>query len=232
MARVRVVITGASRGIGLEFARQYAARGDQVEAAARTPDAAVGLAAVAARYPALVRVHACDVASDASVRAFADALGGESVDVLINNAGVMGKLTSLEALDFDDVLRTFNINAVGALRVTCALLPHLRRGRTRKIVHISSGMGSIADDTTGGAYAYRLSKAALNMAARNIAVDLRTEGFVSVVINPGWVKTDMGGDHAPTRVEDSVAAMVRLIDGLTTAQSGSFLDRRGGIYPW
>jgi NAD(P)-dependent dehydrogenase (short-subunit alcohol dehydrogenase family) len=229
---MRVVITGANRGIGLEFARRHLERGDVVEAAVRDPARAGDLKKLADASSGKLRIHPCDVGADASVRAFASGLGGEAVDVLINNAGVMGKMQGLEALEFDALLRTIDVNAVGALRVVSALLPLLRKGHGRKIAHITSGMGSIGDNTSGGAYGYRMSKAALNMASRSIAVDLRGEKIISVVINPGWVKTDMGGSGAPTPVEESVRAMMRLVDGLTLEQSGSFLDYRGHTWPW
>lgn len=224
---MRFVITGANRGIGLELARQIAARGDFVEAGAREPEAAAELRAIAAREPARVRVHTCDVASDTSVRAFASAVGEVAVDVLINNAGVKGKRQALEDLDLEDAIRAIDTNALGAVRVTRALLPSLRRGAGRRVAHISSGLGSISDNTTGDAYAYRMSKAALNMASKSMAVDLRGEGIISVVLNPGWVKTDMGGPSAPTPVEESVRRMLGIIDALTLEQSGSFIDYRG-----
>jgi NAD(P)-dependent dehydrogenase (short-subunit alcohol dehydrogenase family) len=224
---MRFVITGANRGIGLELARQIAARGDFVEAGVREPEAAEELGALAAREAARVRVHTCDVASDTSVRAFAAAVGDVAVDVLINNAGVKGKRQPLAELDFEDAIRTIDTNALGAVRVTRALLPNLFRGEGKRVAHISSGLGSIADNTTGDAYAYRMSKAALNMASRSMAVDLRGEGIISVVLNPGWVKTDMGGPSAPTEVEESVRRMLGIIDGLTIEQSGSFIDYRG-----
>jgi NAD(P)-dependent dehydrogenase (short-subunit alcohol dehydrogenase family) len=229
---MRVVVTGANRGIGLEFARQYAARGDEVEAGARDPGRATGLHALAAQHPGRVRVHALDVTDDASVRGFATALGDRGVDVLINNAGVMGRMLGIDDLDFDDLLHTYAVNAVGPLRVTQALLPHLRRGTGKRIAHLTSGMASIGDNTSGGAYAYRMSKVALNMASRCLAIELRDEGIVSAVFNPGWVRTDMGGPGAPTAVEDSVARLVARIDALTLADSGKFLDHRGREWPW
>lgn len=229
---MRIVITGASRGIGLEFARRYLERGDHVEAVVRSPASADALYALGAAAGGRLRVHGCDVTSDQAARALAAALGEGGVDILINNAGVMGKMQALEALDFQDILRTIDANALGPLRVTAALLPHLRRGAGRKVAHVTSGMGSIGDNTSGGAYGYRMSKAALNMACRSMAIDLRREGITAVVINPGWVKTDMGGPGAPTPVEESVRLMMGLIDGLSPAQSGAFLDYRGHTWPW
>lgn len=227
---MRWVITGANRGIGLEFVRQLAARGDAVDATTRSPRDGDELGALASRFD--VRVHACDVTNDASVRAFAEALGDATVDVLVNNAGVMGKMTSLEDVDLSDAVHVYDANALGPIRVTRALLPHLNRGKTRRVVHITSGMGSIADNSSGGAYAYRMSKAALNMANKSMSVDLRDRRFTCVVLNPGWVQTDMGGTHAPTSVTDSVRMMLERIDALSPDQSGQFLNYKGGTYPY
>jgi NAD(P)-dependent dehydrogenase (short-subunit alcohol dehydrogenase family) len=230
---MRAVVTGANRGIGLEFVRQLAGRGDSVEAAARDPDGAAALQNVARASGGRVRVHACDVGDDGSVRGLAAAIGDAPVDLLINNAGVYGgNHQSLGDLDIDDAIATFNTNALGALRVTFALLPAIRAGEGRKIVHLTSGMGSIADNTSGGFYAYRMSKAALNMASMSLARDLSREKIVSVVINPGWVKTDMGGAGASTPVNESVQKMLAIIDAITPESSGHFLNWRGGEYPW
>ena len=116
--------------------------------------------------------------------------------------------------------------------MSVALLPHGRRGRGKKIVHITSGMGSIGDNGSGGAYAYRMSKVALNMMSKSLAVDLRGEGIISVVINPGWVQTDMGGPRATITVEESVKNILTRIDETTLEHSGEFLNWKGNRYPW
>lgn len=230
---MHVVVTGASRGIGLEFVRQYLARGDTVVAACREPARAAELASLCDAAGPRARVLACDVASDAGVAAFAAALGDVPVDLLVNNAGVGGGWESLDKVTTDVALDTYNVNALGPLRVTRALLPHLARSAAPRVAHVTSGMGSIGDNGSGGAYAYRMSKAALNMASRNLAIELRPRKVVSVVINPGWVATDMGGANAPTPVRDSVAAMVARFDALTLADSGKFLDwKRPEGFPW
>ncbi|MEO7093419.1 MAG: SDR family oxidoreductase [Polyangiales bacterium] len=231
---MRFVITGANRGIGLELTRQLVARGDAVEAGARSPEAASELMQLgkSPRGASLLRVHALDVASDRSARDFAQSIGDRAVDVLINNAGILGKMQSLEELDLDDVVNTFRVDALGALAVTRALLPSLRKGDTRKLVHISTGMASISDNTSGGAFGYRMAKAALNIASKSMAVNLRGERFISVVMNPGWVQTEMGGSGAPTPVRDSATGILSVIDKLTLDQSGNFLDFRGGTLAW
>lgn len=230
---MRIVVTGANRGIGLEFVRQYLARGDDVVAACRDPRRAEALSALVAASQPRARAAACDVASDASVSAFASSLGDATVDVLVNNAGVGGGWESLDGVTTEVALDTYNVNALGPVRVTRALLPHLARSSAPRVAHISSGMGSIGDNGSGGAYAYRMSKAALNMAARSLAVDLRPRRVISVAINPGWVRTDMGGGNAPVDVRDSVAAMIARFDALTLDDSGRFLDwKRPEGFPW
>jgi NAD(P)-dependent dehydrogenase (short-subunit alcohol dehydrogenase family) len=229
---MRVAITGANRGIGLELCRQLVARGDTVEAAVRRPDQAAELRALGDR----VRVHRVDVTESASVAALAAAIT-EPLDLVINDAGTYGgprqSLSQLaDDLALDDVLATYNVNAAGALRVSVALLPHLRRGAGKKLVHITSGMGSIADNTSGGYYAYRMSKAALNMMSKTLAVDLRDDGIISVVINPGWVQTDMGGANAPTPVADSVRGILARVAEVTLEDTGAFLNWKGNRYPW
>ena len=225
---MRIVITGANRGIGLELVRQCLARADTVIATARNPGDAAALGALAS--PSLT-VLACDVGNDASVRAFAAKVTGP-VDALINNAGVMGSMTSLQDIDFEDVQKTYAINALGPLRVTGALLPNLRLSQVKKVLHVTSGMGSIGDNASGGAYGYRMSKAALNMGVRSMATDLKAEGILVAVINPGWVKTDMGGQGAQIDVATSAAGILTQLETLSAKNSGEFLDFQGKRWPW
>ena len=213
---MRIVVTGANRGMGLELVRQLRDRGDEVEACARRPDAPALRALAGDR----VRLHALDVTDATSVGALAAALGDAAIDIVWNVAATYSA-DGLPALAGDlalaEVAAMYEVNAIGALRVSLALLPHLRRGTARKLVHISSDMASIGDNDRGGAYAYRMSKAALNMMSRSLAADLRGERIVSVVINPGWVKTDLGGPRAPGVPEDSArGALALLLEPFTT----------------
>jgi NAD(P)-dependent dehydrogenase (short-subunit alcohol dehydrogenase family) len=226
---MRFVVTGANRGIGLEFVKQLTARGEQVDATVRDLGDAAELQALGSSGVRL-SVHRLDVADDESVDAFATQLPEGPVDVLINNAGVSG-LKGGEPIDPADILRVVNVNAVGTLRVTRALLPRLREGKGKRIVNLTSVLGSIAE-SNGGRYAYRMSKAALNMATKLLAEDLRAEGFRTVALHPGWVQTRMGGTAAPVPPEQSVAGMLRIIDGLTAEQSGHTFDFQGRAIPW
>jgi NAD(P)-dependent dehydrogenase (short-subunit alcohol dehydrogenase family) len=166
------------------------------------------------------------------VKSAGAALGDVVVDVLVNNAGTMGQMAPFQEFDLADAIHTFDVNALGALRVTRALMPRLLAGKTRKVVSISSGMGSIGETADGGSYGYRMSKAALNMGMKTLSVDMRHEKLIVAVMNPGWVKTDMGGKGAPTTVEESASRMIGRIAELTIADSGTFLDFRGGTLPW
>ena len=159
-------------------------------------------------------------------------MAGEPIDVLINNAGVGVRSKPFESMDFDEMTDFFNVNTVGPLRVTRALLPGLRAGADKKIINIPSRMGSIADNSSGGAYSYRASKAALNMVTRSLALDLAPGGFVCLVLHPGWVQTRMGGSGAPVMPEDSISGMIRVIDGASLVSSGEFFDFTGASVPW
>jgi NAD(P)-dependent dehydrogenase (short-subunit alcohol dehydrogenase family) len=236
---MRYVISGASRGLGLEFVRQLLARGDTVEAGVRNPAEARQLTSLAREAGARLRIHPLDVANTASVRAFAATLGDGPIDVLINCAGLGGKWDPLPELDFDDLGRTMEVNAVGAMRLYSALLSAVLKGPTRKIVQMASRMATMSGNTpegyfgfVGGAYPYRMSKAAVNTGMRTMAVDFREQGLIAVLLNPGWVSTDLGGKTAPIRPEESVQGMIRVIDGLTLASSGSFIDYQGKECPW
>ena len=229
---MRIVVTGANRGLGLGLATAYAGRGDDVWATAREPGGARELQALAKQFAGRVHVHALDVRDDAQVSAFAAALGDAGVDVLINNAGIAGKWsTSLQTFDAEEALRCFDTNALGAIRVTRALLPNLRAARG-KIINMTSLMGSLADNGSGRGYAYRMSKAALNMATRNIAHEAKGFGGIAVALHPGWVKTEMGGEGAPEEIVDAIARITKLIERLKPEDAGRFWHAKGNELPW
>jgi NAD(P)-dependent dehydrogenase (short-subunit alcohol dehydrogenase family) len=224
---MNVIVTGANRGIGLALVRQLRERGAQVEAACRRPGEAHELKATGAR------VHGVDVARDDSVAAFAQALDGAAIDLVINNAGVFGDHRQrVEDFDYAAATRTFETNALGALRMSQAFLPHLRRGAGKKLAHISSTMGSIGSTTNAGHLAYRMSKAALNMIAKSIALELHDDRIISLVVNPGWVRTDMGGPNAPLTATEAARGILTQIDAAGLVDSGAFVDVKGARLAW
>jgi NAD(P)-dependent dehydrogenase (short-subunit alcohol dehydrogenase family) len=233
MGAMRYAITGASRGLGLEFVRQILNRGDTLDAGVRAPQEARELQALVREAGGRLRVHTLDVADARSVNAFASRVGeGPPLDVLINNAGIFGKSQPLESMDYEDLAHTFATNALGPMRLTSALLPALRRGSTRRVIHITSQMGSLGSNGMGGYYGYRLSKVALNMAMRNMHLELSGEGFITLAIDPGWVRTDMGGPQAPLLPEESVRGILQVIDRSTAEHGGRFLRYDGSELPW
>ena len=221
-----VLITGANRGLGLEFARQYAADGWRVHATARDPDAAGDLHRVGGD----VSIHALDMADRAAIADVGSLLDDEPLDVAVLNAGVMGNRV-LDADGGDDWLQVLGINSIAPTLLALALLPQLSAGRGRAVA-ITSQMGSIEDNASGGFIPYRSSKAALNAAWRSLGVDWAKEPVALAVLHPGWVQTDMGGPSAPTQPRDSIAGMRRVIDGLKPGAGCPFLDFRGKTLPW
>lgn len=228
-----VVITGANRGIGLALARSYAADGCRVHATCRQPERAAELAALAEASDGRITVHPLDVADPAQIAALAAVLADTPVDVLINNAGIYPqKGAAFGSIDVDDWLHGFRINTIAPFKVLEALADRVAASRRRLVANISSKMGSIADNGSGGSYAYRSSKTALNMAMASAAIDLRDRGIAVILLHPGWVQTDMGGGDAPIEVDESVTALRGVLDRATLEDSGRFFDRNGAIVPW
>jgi NAD(P)-dependent dehydrogenase (short-subunit alcohol dehydrogenase family) len=221
-----VLVTGANRGLGLEFARQYAADGWNVIATARNPERADELKALP------VEVATLDVADPASIDALARSLQGRPIDLLINNAGIFPRVRGIEEIDFDDYAQTLVVNTVGPVRVTRALLPNLRAGEMKSVVNITSRLGSIALNDNGVFYGYRESKAALNMFTKTLANELKPEGFTCLTIHPGWVRTDMGGENANLAPAESVSGMRAVIAGRGPADSGTYWSYSGEVVPW
>ena len=225
-ADTTVLVTGANRGIGLEYARQLSAKGYTVIGTARAPERAEELAAVADQ------VEQLDVADPASVAALAERLDGVAIDILINNAGIFDRRDeTIDKVDFDVMAQTFAVNTMGPLRVTQALMPNLRAGDRKVVIGMSSGLGSI-ETSTGRWYSYRSSKSALNSINKVLSQELADEGFIFTVLHPGWVQTDMGGSSATYTPQESVAGLVKVIEGLGPENNGGFYDFQGQPIPW
>jgi len=227
------LITGANRGLGLEFARQYLADGWHVYAACRDPDSASELRRLADASGHKLQILALDVTDPASVKTAAAELDGKATDLLLNNAGVMGdRGQTIGNIDYEAWAKVLEANTMGPMRVSEAFVDHVARSERKLIVTLTSGMGSLADNTSGGSIAYRSSKAAVNMVMRSLAIDLAPRGITCVVVNPGWVQTDMGGPHATITPAQSVTMLRRFIETLGPAQSGKFFNYDGREYAW
>ena len=218
-----VIVTGANRGIGLEYCKQFLARGDEVIALCR--QTSKELTALACRVE-----EGIDVSSDDCLAIIRERLNDVSqVDVLINNAGLLTD-ESLEDLDYDRIRSQFEINTLGPLRVTEALKEKLGRGA--KIAMMTSRMGSVTDNTSGSRYGYRISKAALNIASVSLAHDLKSEGVAIAILHPGYVKTEMTGMSGLIDTEESVDGLMQRIDALSLENSGTFWHTNGDVLPW
>jgi NAD(P)-dependent dehydrogenase (short-subunit alcohol dehydrogenase family) len=228
-----IMITGANRGLGLEFTEQYLADGWKVIATCRDPGQAGHLHHLYTLYPDQLLIYRLDVANFTQVEQLAAELAGTPIDVLINNAGVypMGKET-FGQVDYQAWTDTFRINSMAPLKMAECFIENLAQGQLKKIVNITSKMGSIDDNTSGHHYLYRSSKTALNMVTKSLALDLAPSGITVVVLHPGWVQTDMGGSNAPTTVYQSVTGMRQVIDSLTIANGGKFYAFDGKEIPW
>jgi NAD(P)-dependent dehydrogenase (short-subunit alcohol dehydrogenase family) len=216
-----ILVTGSNRGIGLELCRLLSTRGDEIIATCRI--ASPGLESLGTRI-----IEDVDVSDDGSVRALVEQLEGVHLDVLINNAGILTR-DNLDDLDLDKIRRQFEINALGPLRITKALLGNLGRGS--KVAVITSLMGSLADNSSGSYYGYRISKAAVNMVAVNLAQDLHGRGIPVVILHPGMVATDMTGGRGIPPAE-AARGLIARIDALELDKTGSFWHANGQSLPW
>ncbi|PTQ78064.1 NAD(P)-dependent dehydrogenase (short-subunit alcohol dehydrogenase family) [Nitrosomonas oligotropha] len=229
-----MLITGANRGIGLEFVRQYAADGWRVVACCRKPAAAEALNRLAAQYPDQVTVHALDVTDHAQIDQLAQTLSEQPIDLLINNAGVYppARGDALGETDYAAWQDAFAVNTMAPLKITEAFIQRIARSELRTIVTITSKMGSIADNRGGGSYIYRSSKAGVNIVMKSLSIDLNPQKIIAILLHPGWVKTDMGGPGALITAEQSVTGMRRVIGNLTLQDSGKFYAFDGQVVPW
>lgn len=229
----RVLITGANRGIGLEFTKHFLERGEQVFAVVRKAGSLV-LPKLVEIYPGQLSVLSLDVSHSDEFENFTAALLNhtEALDLLIHNAGVLPAGERFGAVQANDLIDTFKVNAVAPLLLTQALLPLLMRGRQAKVIMISTELASIANRKAFATPSYSISKAALNMAMRLLAFELSARDIGCMAVHPGWVKTDMGGSNAPVDAEDAVRAMVALMDRFMPAQQGGFFSSDGQTIPW
>ncbi|MER0215570.1 MAG: SDR family NAD(P)-dependent oxidoreductase [Nitrosomonas sp.] len=229
-----MLITGANRGIGLEFVRQYVADGWRVVACCRKPAAAEALNHLAAQYPDQITVHALDVTDHAQIDQLAQTLSEQPIDLLINNAGVypLARGDALGKTDYAAWQHAFAVNTMAPLKITEVFIQRIARSELKTIVTITSKMGSIADNRGGGSYIYRSSKAGVNIVMKSLSIDLIPQKIIAILLHPGWVKTDMGGPGALITAEQSVTGMRRVIGNLTLQDSGKFYAFDGKEVPW
>lgn len=217
------LVTGTNRGIGLEYCRQLQAQGHEVIAVCRSPSEELNKLGVEIAAD-------IDLTSDTAVAKLVERLNGTQIDVLINNAGIVERI-SLDELDFESIRRQFEVNAIAPLRLTSALLPNLTSGS--KVVLMTSRMGSIEDNTSGGSYGYRMSKVALSMAGKSLAIDLKPQGIAVAILHPGLVKTRMTGfTDSGITTETSVEGLLARVAELDLNNTGTFWHSNGEILPW
>ena len=227
-----VLITGANRGIGLELARGYAAAGDRVFACCRSPEGADKLGDLARSSGGRVSVLGMDVGDGDSIAAAAKAVGGAPIDILINNAGVLGgHPQTLESIDFDAWMDALRVMVVGPFRVIQTFLPNLKAAAAPKVMTVTSQLAA-STWPLGGTYAYASAKAGVNKVMQIMALDLKGDNIAVAMIHPGWVKTDMGGPGADLTPEESAAGIRKVIANLGSESSGKFYKWNGDIHPW
>jgi NAD(P)-dependent dehydrogenase (short-subunit alcohol dehydrogenase family) len=229
----RILVTGANRGIGLELVHQYLADGAEVIAACRDPERAPALNDLAGRTGGRLTVQPLEVTNSAHIANLRAVVGSGPLDILFNNAGVYGqKNGGFGRTDAGIWIETFRINVIAPMQIMEALADAVAAGRRRLIVNMTSKMGSMADNSSGGSYVYRSSKAALNAITRSAAVDLAERGIIVIAMHPGWVQTEMGGPHALISAAQSVSGIRRVLDRLTIADSGRFYGYDGKEILW
>ena len=226
-------ITGCNRGLGLEFVRQLLARGQRVIATCRDIATATDLTALTLKHSGQLSLVEMDVSDEASMREAVALLNDEAIDVFINNAGMYGpRDANFGNVDGPAMAEVLYTNAVAPVLLTQLLIDNVRKGSGKKLVFVSSKMGSIADNGRGGSYIYRSSKTALNSVVKSLALDLAPEGIATATLHPGWVRTDMGGPNGLIDAPESVSGMLNVIDGLSVANTGQFFNYDGATIAW
>ena len=227
-----ILITGTNRGIGLEFVKHYLKNNEKVIATCRNKNSAKDLLELKNTTSNLSLVE-LNVSNPNSINEFASKITDQPIDTFINNAGVFGprnnEFGNFNAKEWLDV---FNINTIAPLLITQKILKNLRLGKNKKLVFISSKVGSIEENTDGGMYIYRSSKTALNQVIKSLSIDFKDENFIAVALHPGWVKTDMGGPNALIDTKTSVKGMAEVINSLVLKNSGRFYNYKGSSIPW
>ena len=227
-----ILVTGANRGLGIEFVEQYLNEGNEVIATYRNENSSIDLIEMGNERSNL-KLLQLDVSSNKSLNSFAENLGNLPIDIFINNAGVYGpRNSSFGNVDEENWIPAIKVNTIAPILMTQLIIKNIRSGDDKKLIYITSKMGSIDDNKGGGAYVYRSSKTALNSVVKSLSVDLENEGMTVALIHPGWVKTDMGGPSALIDKDTSVRGMTEVISNLDISSTGNFYNYDGSIIPW
>ncbi len=227
-----VLVTGANRGLGLGFVKNYLGKNVNVVSTTRDLKSSKELLALKERFPNNLEIFELDLLKEGAGYTMANFLGDRPIDILINNAGVGSTNQHLQAVSPKPWLEVLKVNLIAPLMVTQSIIDNVKKGSDKKIYFLSSQLGSIADNTSGGMYIYRSSKTGLNQVVKSLSVDLKPQGITVVSLHPGWVKTDMGGPNAPVSIDESIEGMIKVIYATDIRDTGRFLNYNGKELPW
>ena len=227
-----ILITGANRGLGLGFAKKCLKKNVHVLATVRDIKVSKELLALKERFPDNLEIFELDLLKKKAGYTLANFLGDRPIDILINNAGVGSTNQHFEAVSPKPWLEVLKVNLIAPLMVTQSIINNVKKGSDKKIYFLSSQLGSIGDNASGGMYIYRSSKTGLNQVVKSLSVDLKPQGITVVALHPGWVKTDMGGANAPVSIDESIEGMIQVIDTTDIRDTGRFLNYDGKELPW
>ena len=229
---INVLITGANRGLGLGFVKKYLEKNANVLCTTRDISGSKELLECKERYPNNIEIFELDLLKENGAETLANQLNGMPIDILINNAGVGSSNQHFEAVSSKPWLEVLKVNLIAPLIITQSLFENVKKSSARKIYFLSSQLGSIGDNTSGGMYVYRSSKTGLNQVVKSLSVDLKPKGITVVSLHPGWVKTDMGGPNAPVSIDKSIEGMIKVIERTDINDTGRFLNYDGTELPW
>ena len=229
---INVLITGANRGLGLGFVKKYLEKNANVLCTTRDISGSKELLKCKKRYPNNIEIFELDLLKENGAKTLANQLNGMPIDILINNAGVGSSNQHFEAVSSKPWLEVLKVNLIAPLIITQSLFENVKKSSAKKIYFLSSQLGSIGDNTSGGMYIYRSSKTGLNQVVKSLSVDLKPKGITVVSLHPGWVKTDMGGPNAPVSIDKSIEGMIKVIERTDINDTGRFLNYDGTELPW
>ena len=227
-----VLVTGANRGLGLGFVTNYLGKNVNVVSTTRDIKSSRELLALKERFPDNLEIFELDLLKESAGDTLANFLGERPIDILINNAGIGSTNQHFQAVSPKPWLEVLKVNLIAPLMVTQSIIDNVKKSVDKKIYFLSSQLGSIGDNKSGGMYIYRSSKTGLNQVVKSLSVDLKSQGITVVSLHPGWVKTDMGGPNAPVSIDESIKGMMRVIDKTDIRDTGRFLNYDGKELPW